>query len=36
MPGLLEPKPFLAMFRFVAEEAYARESFQAYLARTSA
>lgn len=27
MPGLLEPKAFAAMFRFVAEEAYVRESF---------
>lgn len=33
MPGLLEPRPFLAMFRFVAEEAYAKESFANYLAR---
>lgn len=35
MPGYLPPAPFLALFRFVAEEAYRRESFEAYLRRAS-
>lgn len=35
MPGYLPPAPFLALFRYVAEEAYRRESFEAYLRRSS-
>ncbi|MCS6878170.1 MAG: thioredoxin family protein [Geminicoccaceae bacterium] len=35
MPGYLPPGPFLALFRYVAEEAYRRESFEAYLRRAS-
>ncbi len=31
MPGLLEPEPFLAMFRYVKEEAYLRRSFPEWL-----
>ena len=31
MPGLLEPEPFLAMFRYVKEEAYLRQSFPDWL-----
>ncbi|MFG1347000.1 thioredoxin family protein [Xanthobacter autotrophicus DSM 431] len=33
MPGLLPPPDFSAMFRYVAAGAYARESFEAWLAR---
>lgn len=36
MPGLLEPRPFLAMFRFVAEEAYRKEGFADWLKRQAA
>jgi thioredoxin-related protein len=35
MPGLLEPKPFLAMFRYVQERGYEKEGFQSWLARQS-
>ena len=35
MPGLLEPKPFLGMFRYVQERGYERESFQTWLIRNS-
>jgi thioredoxin-related protein len=35
MPGYLEPEAFLAMFRYVAEEAYARQGFKEYLATQS-
>lgn len=31
MPGLLEPKAFLAMFRYVAEEGYLRSGFADWL-----
>jgi thioredoxin-related protein len=31
MPGLLEPDAFLAMFRYVKEEAYQRQSFPDWL-----
>lgn len=31
MPGLLEPDPFLAMFRYVKEEAYMQQSFPDWL-----
>ncbi len=31
MPGLLEPGPFLAMFRFVREKGYENSSFNAWL-----
>ena len=31
MPGLLEPDAFLAMFRYVKEEAYLRQSFPDWL-----
>ncbi len=33
MPGYLPPREFLALFRYVHEEAYRRESFEAYLRR---
>jgi thioredoxin-related protein len=33
MPGLLEPKQFLAMFKYVSEEGYRSDSFPAWLAR---
>ena len=31
MPGLLEPEPFLAMFRYVKEEAFTKQSFPDWL-----
>ena len=34
MPGLLEPKQFLAMFRFVQERAYEKSSFNEWLKKT--
>jgi thioredoxin-related protein len=36
MPGLLEPKPFLAMFRYVAEEAYTKAPFAEWLKKEGA
>ena len=36
MPGLLDPKPFLAMFRFVAEEGYATMPFTEWLKKDGA
>lgn len=33
MPGYLPPREFLALFRYVHEEAYRREGFEAYLRR---
>lgn len=33
MPGLLEPPSFIAMFRFVREKAYERETFPEWLKR---
>lgn len=36
MPGLLDPKPFLAMFRFVAEEGYAKMPFTDWLKKDGA
>lgn len=33
MPGYLPPREFLALFRYVQEEAYRREGFEAYLRR---
>ncbi len=33
MPGYLPPREFLALFRYVHEEAYRRESFEAYRRR---
>lgn len=35
MPGYLPPRPFLALFRWVAEEGYRRESLAEFLARSS-
>lgn len=35
MPGYLPPREFLALFRYVHEEAYRRESFEAYLRRAA-
>ena len=35
MPGLLEPKPFLAMFRYVQERGYEHDSFQNWLAKNA-
>lgn len=34
MPGLLEPKQFLAMFRFVREKGYEKSSFNDWLKKT--
>ncbi|MGE3643117.1 MAG: thioredoxin family protein [Beijerinckiaceae bacterium] len=31
MPGLLEPRPFLAMFRYVKEKGYEKQPFQQWL-----
>lgn len=36
MPGLLEPKAFLAMFRYVQEEGYARASFVEWMKQNGA
>ncbi|MCA0400078.1 MAG: thioredoxin family protein [Proteobacteria bacterium] len=36
MPGLLDPKAFLAMFRYVAEEGYTRESFAEWARKNGA